>query len=779
MAAPSFWGAPFSLPSGIQFPHMTALSNGTFLFLGKTGTSPDYKLKAWIYNADGSLKAEQILDVPDHGLPGIGGKLEIPAIDPMAVELPDGRIAITWTVNTPTSGNTYVAPWLCIYSADLASIGVPKPVFDPVSGTRDYAESVAALGDGALAITVRDEANGHAYLRVFSPDGTRLAALDLGLAGGHEPGGVLTDVTALDNGNAVVVVRENTSSLRGYVLTPSGTGVPTLSTPFSISASTSPIKDGIKVTGLEGGGFVVTWMEQGAAGTPDFNTFLQVYNAEGSPVSAAKPVSSLAFPDLLSAGHSDVLALPNGGFAVAYERATGAIGGTPGLEIHLAIFDRHGTRMADDVRVSQEATTASIYLRELQLMADGRILVWHSQGIQIIDPRDHAVVLTGTAANDHYIGTAFDDTFDAGAGVDRLEGGGGNDTYVIDHSGGQVVEKADEGIDTVLTSVSHALSSHVEHLTATGTASIALTGNELANVITGNAGANRLDGGAGNDILHGGLGDDTLDGSIGTDVLDGGEGFDFASFASASSGVAANLSGGAGDTFIGIEGLLGSSFDDVFTGSGSALLKGGRGNDTYFVGNGDVVGEAAYEGHDTAVASGSYALRADAEIEILRLEGVSSKASANLTGSDTDNAIIGHGGTNTLRGLGGNDTLSGGAGNDRLYGGAGKDVFVFDKSLSRTKNVDRIYDFDPRDDSIHLENKIFTKLGKGSATGIKLKSDMFVKGKAAKDGNDRIVYDKGTGALYYDPDGTGFKPQVKFATLSKNLKLSHSDFFVI
>ncbi|MGO4525233.1 calcium-binding protein [Microvirga sp. 2MCAF35] len=779
MAAPFLWGASFSLPSGIQFPHMTALSNGTFLFVGKTGTFPDYKLKAWIYNADGSLKAEQILDVPDHGLPGIGGQLEVPAIDPMAVELPDGRIAITWTVYTPSSGNTYIAPWVAIYSASLTPIGVPRPVFDPVSGAKDYAESIAALDDGTLAISVRDEASGHAYLRIFSPDGTRSAALDLGPAGGPQPGAVLTDVTALDNGNAIVVVRESTSTLKGYVLTRSGTGGPTLSASFSISASASPIKEGVKVTGLEGGGFVVTWMEQGSPGTPDFNTFLQVYNSEGAPVSTVKPVSSLAFPELLSAGHSDVLALPDGGFAVAYERATGLIAGTPGLEIHLAIFDRHGTRMADDVRVSQQATTASIYLHELQLMADGRILVRHSHGIQIIDPRDHAIVLTGTAGNDHYIGTAFDDTFDAGAGVDRLEGGGGNDTYVVDHPGDQVMERAGEGIDTALTSVSYVLGAHVEHLTATGAAAISLTGNELANVITGNASANRLDGGAGNDILHGSLGDDTLDGGEGMDVLDGGEGFDFASFASASSGVTASLSCGAGDTFIGIEGLLGSSFDDVFTGHGSAVLMGGRGDDTYFVGNGDVVDEAVHEGRDSVIANGSYALRAGAEIEILRLQSVSSKASANLTGSDTDNTIIGHGGTNTLRGLGGNDTLSGGSGNDRLYGGTGKDVFVFDTALSRTKNVDRIYDFDPKYDSIHLENKIFTKLGKGSATGIKLKSAMFVKGAAAKDGNDRIIYDKATGALYYDPDGTGFKPQVKFATLNKNLKLSHSDFFVI
>jgi Ca2+-binding RTX toxin-like protein len=56
---------------------------------------------------------------------------------------------------------------------------------------------------------------------------------------------------------------------------------------------------------------------------------------------------------------------------------------------------------------------------------------------------------------------------------------------------------------------------------------------------------------------------------------------------------------------------------------------------------------------------------------------------------------------------------------------------------------------------------------------------MFVKGKAAQDREDRIIYDKDTGALYYDRDGTGSAAQVKIATLNKNLKIDFGDFYVI
>jgi Ca2+-binding RTX toxin-like protein len=793
MAEPFLWGSPFSLPSGIQFPSMTALSNGTFLVLGKTGTFPDLKLKAWIYNADGSLKAEQILVVPDHKVPGVHGKLEVPAIDPMAVEMPDGRIAITWTVHTPSSGNTYVAPWVCIYGADLTPVGVPQPVFDPVSGARDYAESAAALDDGTLVISARNELDGHAYLRVISPDGTRSAALDLGLAGSSEQGAVLTDVAALADGKVAVVVRENISSLKGYVLTPSGAGGPSLSTPFSISTSTSLTKASVKVTALQGGGFVVTWMEKGSAETPDFNTFFRVYDSDGDPISDMKPVSPLTFPDLLFAGHSDVLALPNGGFAVAYEKATGSIGGVPGLEVHLAIFDNDGERLADDVRVSQEATT-SVYLEELHLMADGRILVRHSQGIQIVDPRTEGISLTGTNRDDQYIGTAFndmlaggtgDDILDGGAGRDILIGGAGNDTYKANAS--DVIEDSAGSNDTVIliSGERYTMAASIETLIiAADLQGVTATGNELRNTLTGNRFGN------------------TLDGGVGADTLDGGGGFDFASYAGETSGVTVNLATGAnpdGDTLISIEGVIGSSHADTFTGNGSSLLMARGSDDTYTVRSGDVVEEADNEGRDTVIVGGSYALKADAYIELLRLSGVSSKTSANLTGSDTANEITGHTGKNTLKGLGGNDvlkassgddrvygdagndTLYGGSGNDKLYGGTGtgRDVFVFDTKPSKSTNVDRIYDFSTKYDSIQLENKIFTKLGRDSSKGVKFKSDMFVKGKAAQDREDRIIYDSKTGALYYDQDGTGSKAQVKITTLNKNLKLTHSDFFVI
>ena len=49
------------------------------------------------------------------------------------------------------------------------------------------------------------------------------------------------------------------------------------------------------------------------------------------------------------------------------------------------------------------------------------------------------------------------------------------------------------------------------------------------------------------------------------------------------------------------------------------------------------------------------------------------------------------------------------AGNDVLIGGKGKDVFVFSTALNKATNLDRITDFNVKDDSIYLENDIFKK----------------------------------------------------------------------
>ena len=135
-------------------------------------------------------------------------------------------------------------------------------------------------------------------------------------------------------------------------------------------------------------------------------------------------------------------------------------------------------------------------------------------------------MLEGGAGQDYLQGDAGVDRLDGGEKADTMVGGAGDDFYIVDDLGDQVIEGLNNGTDRVESSVSFTLGANVEHLTLTGTADLNGTGNELNNDLTGNAGINRLDGQGGTDRLIGGDKDDILIGGTGNDRLEGGAGFD-------------------------------------------------------------------------------------------------------------------------------------------------------------------------------------------------------------------------------------------------------------
>ncbi len=314
-------------------------------------------------------------------------------------------------------------------------------------------------------------------------------------------------------------------------------------------------------------------------------------------------------------------------------------------------------------------------------------------------------VLNGSAAANVLTGGAGDDRLDGRAGADTTFGGLGDDWHFVDNAGDIVEELSGEGFDRVFASTSYVLAAGAEieilstNLQA-GLAAIDLTGNAFGQSIVGNQGANRLDGGGGDDVLMGHGGDDFLIGGLGDDRIDGGLGFDTVDFSGAAAGVNANLTtriatGEGADTLIDIERLVGTAFSDVLVGAAGAntleggagddrldgrggldVTVGGLGNDWHYVDNaGDTVVELAGQGAaDRVLASTSYTLAADAEIEVLSTTLQVGTAAINLTGNAFAQSIAGNDGVNRLDGGAGDDVLYGHGGDDVLIGGLGNDV---------------------------------------------------------------------------------------------------------
>ena len=218
--------------------------------------------------------------------------------------------------------------------------------------------------------------------------------------------------------------------------------------------------------------------------------------------------------------------------------------------------------------------------------------------------------------------------------------------------------------------------------------------------------------------------------------------------------------GAAGDHVISLKGVGSMVGSYRFRADGAAL-----GDNVYSVTHSNaVILERAGEGYDTVLASVSYALQSGTSIEMLRTSSDAGNTAINLTGNELAQKIVGNAGDNLIDGKGGPDSI---------WGLAGKDVFVFSAALGPA-NVDRINDYSPSDDSIRLDDAVFQGLALGS-----LPSGAFVRGAAATQADDRIIYDPQTGNLYFDHDGFGGDAQILFATLNAGLKFGVSEFIIV
>jgi len=112
-------------------------------------------------------------------------------------------------------------------------------------------------------------------------------------------------------------------------------------------------------------------------------------------------------------------------------------------------------------------------------------------------------------------------------------------------------------------------------------------------------------------------------------------------------------------------------------------------------------------------------------------------------------------------------------GNDLVVLGHKADKLLFDTFLGAATNVDTIRKFSPGKDAIFLDEDIFTTITPGT-----LAAAEFHKGTAATDPDHRIIYDRKSGALYYDSDGTGVFAQTQFAQFNAGTKLKAADFSV-
>ena len=358
-------------------------------------------------------------------------------------------------------------------------------------------------------------------------------------------------------------------------------------------------------------------------------------------------------------------------------------------------------------------------------------------------------MIVGAAKGDVLKGLVGNDRLIGGAGADVMAGGKGDDYYDVENAGDVVSESGDAkksagqigGRDTIATpfassslAVTAALQP-VENLTARPQeilercrrhreiheeARAASSATALRTTSFGGLFGDLLRGAAGDDYLIGGPGNDTLDGGVGNDDYDIDSKADIVREGSGHDTIATSLRSfrlGGSARNPGLEKIEDLIFKGAQVVKVAADLEAGQLPTVVFDRNAAFVGTGNERDNVIVGADGNDTLRGRGGDDFLvglkgndRLEGGNGadalfgvRGDDRLYGGAGDDRLEGSYGADKLYGGAGADRLRGGVGSDTLSGGGGADLFVFDAALG-PDNVDRIADFNPRADTIRLED---------------------------------------------------------------------------
>lgn len=618
--------------------HVTALANGRFVvtWTDGSGTSPDadYGLRARVFNADNTPVGASFL--VNTTVAGNQGRSEITALS-------NGNFAVIWTdASDSAQTNTYDIR-MQIFSNTGAKVGAETIVNTTNVSDQDYPH-ITTLQNGTMVATWEDYSYGadttpgtaEIRAQVLSATGTKIGAefrVNTVTAGQQSD----PIVTGLSDGTFLITFTDFShsttdtagSAILGHRYAANGAAI---GGQFLINGHTAESQLLNRVTALADGRYVVAWNDTSLS--LDHTTsgiVARIFNNNGTPATGDFLVNTI------TAGNQErptLAALKTGGFIAVWQDTSATAGDTSSTAIRAQIFTSTGAKSGAEILVNT-ITTGAQFEPSVTVLADGRVMVsWtdfsgtapdtSASAIRgkIIDVRDAAVNLVGSALNDTWVGTRFGDNMLGASGYDSLNGGGGNDTlnggggrdtlvggtghdiFVINRADDIVREYAGGGTDWVLSGyISLNLNNYanVERARVTGTSALSLTGSAVANKLLGNDAANRIDGGLGNDVMIGGKGNDIF-------VVD------------ALGDVITELSGGGTDR---VE---------------SAKIS---------------IDLTRYLQTENALLTGNLNL--------------------SLSGNDGANVLSGNAAKNALYGRSGNDSLNGGSGDDRLYGGLGKD----------------------------------------------------------------------------------------------------------
>jgi serralysin len=391
-------------------------------------------------------------------------------------------------------------------------------------------------------------------------------------------------------------------------------------------------------------------------------------------------------------------------------------------------------------------------------------------------PGDDVILTSSTEAdfqgglgNDIIISKGVENDVDGGDGIDTYVLGPETDTGSIFFSTAATIDLGNGTVVTVGGRVEEIF--RFENAFGSDQTDDVIIGNGAANVLGGLAGNDQIAGGGGNDIVNAGAGQNTAfgDGVNATDT-----GFDTLVIDAARAQFTVTaITGGFRAQGIGFDGL---AFTTDFTGFEQFRVHNQLITLAQLQNAGFVYANAAAQNAPLLVLP-----QAPPPAQGLVLNGNGGRNTLNggafddrLNGRGGADKLNGRGGDDTLIGGRGGDTLNGGEGNDDLTGNAGADKFVF--TFSGAANADDVFGFRSGSDDLRIEGGLF---GFGGAGQLLAESFKVIGTGQTVNGDDRVIYNATTGALFVDADGSGTADAVLVARLVNAPNLSFADIQII
>lgn len=350
--------------SGSIAPTVATFSDGNFIVVWVTRDGPEgngSEIKAQLFAADGSkLGTEFTVNAAGYH----------EQVQPAVTTLADGSFVVSWSSQDSAQDGSGSAIKAQLFSHSGTAIG-GEFVLNTLTTSEQTSPELTALAGGGFVATWTSNASGDNDIKaqIFDASGVKVGTefrVNNTITGAQSA----SDVTALANGNFVVTWSDpaNGGDIRARVFNASGTAV-TSDIQVHLSASDAQIWS--SVTGLTGGGFVVTWRTASTSGDSDGAIMGQVFSAAGVKIGSEFRVNTQTYASQLQ---PSVTGTADGGFIVGWRTDDAYSAGDPSYAaIKAQVFTATGVKVGGEFLVNT-LTSGWQGMPSLATLADGSVV---------------------------------------------------------------------------------------------------------------------------------------------------------------------------------------------------------------------------------------------------------------------------------------------------------------------------------------------------------------------------------------------------------------------